>query len=264
MITNNPFSILSETVPAIATQSFVIVMAFLVVIGTLLDIIHKKNVKYFFENAKKAKKSAKKTLTAGDKTSVIIKTVASDILTTSELGAGKRRVAHLLGMYGTILFWLASVIMIFCYASTDSVTPSIWPILWHVGAIMTCLGGYWFWLFLRVDVYSEAHPWYRIITADLFVLSLLAAATFGLIWSFLQSSNISGWDNLFLILFIISNIVLFGGVYWSKFAHMFYKPGAAIQKNLAEADGSRDNLPPPADAPEQYGLGIDREKAKHY
>ena len=264
MITSNPFSILSETVPAIATQSFVIVMAFLVAIGTLLDIIHKKNVKYFFENAKKAKKSAKKKLTAGDKTSVIIKTVASDILTTSELGAGKRRVAHLLGMYGTILFWLASVIMIFCYASTDSVTPSIWPILWHVGAIMTCLGGYWFWLFLRVDVYSEAHPWYRIITADLFVLSLLAAATFGLIWSFLQSSNISGWDNLFLILFIISNIVLFGGVYWSKFAHMFYKPGAAIQKNLAEADGSRDNLPPPADAPEQYGLGIDREKAKHY
>ena len=264
MITSNPFSILSETVPVIATQSFVIVMAFLVAIGTLLDIIHKKNVKYFFENAKKAKKSAKKKLTTGDKTSVIIKTVASDILTTSELGAGKRRAAHLLGMYGTILFWLASVIMIFCYASTDSVTPSIWPILWHVGAIMTCLGGYWFWLFLRVDVYSEAHPWYRIITADLFVLSLLAAATFGLIWSFLQSSNISGWDNLFLILFIISNIVLFGGVYWSKFAHMFYKPGAAIQKNLAEADGSRDNLPPPADAPEQYGLGIDREKAKHY
>jgi hypothetical protein len=167
-------------------------------------------------------------------------------------------------MYGTLLFWFTSVIMIFCYSSIDSVTPTIWPILWHVGAIMTCLGGYWFWLFLRVDVYSEAHPWYRIIQADLFVLSLLAAATFGLIWSFLQSSNINGWDNLFLILFIISNIVLFGGVYWSKFSHMFYKPGAAIQKNLAEADGSRDNLPPPADAPKQYGLGINRDKAKHY
>ena len=264
MITTNPFSILSETVPATATQSFVVVMAFLVVIGTLVDIIHKKNVKYFFQNAKKAKLSAKKKLTTGEKTSVIIKTVASDILTTSELGAGKRRVTHLLGMYGTLLFWFTSVIMIFCYSSIDTVTPTIWPILWHVGAIMTCLGGFWFWLFLRVDVYSEAHPWYRIIQADLFVLSLLATATFGLIWSFLQSSNISGWDNLFLILFIISNIVLFGGVYWSKFAHMFYKPGAAIQKNLAEADGSRDNLPPPADAPEQYGLGIDREKAKHY
>jgi len=36
------------------------------------------------------------------------------------------------------------------------------------------------------------------------------------------------------------------------------------QKNLAEADGSRDNLPPPADAPEQFGLGIKREQPKHY
>ena len=116
---------------------------------------------------KKQNKSAKKILTTGEKTSVLIKTVASDILTTSELGAGKRRVAHLLGMYGTILFWLSSVIMIFCYSSIDSVTPTIWPILWHVGAIMTILGGFWFWFFLRVDVYSEAHPWYRIIQADL-------------------------------------------------------------------------------------------------
>ena len=57
---------------------------------------------------------------------------------------------------------------------------------------------------------------------------------------------------------------MFGGVYWSKFAHMFYKPGAAIQKNLAEADGSRDNLPPEADAPEQFGMGIKREAPKHY
>ena len=35
-------------------------------------------------------------------------------------------------------------------------------------------------------------------------------------------------------------------------------------QNLAEADGSRDNLPPPADAPEQFGLGIKREEPKHY
>ena len=73
-----------------------------------------------------------------------------------------------------------------------------------------------------------------------------------------------GLSYLFLTLFIASNLILFGGVYWSKFAHMFYKPGAAIQKNLAEADGSRDNLPPPADAPEQFGLGIKREEPKHY
>ena len=266
MFTTNPFSILAETVPPIALQSFVIVMVALVIIGTLVDIIHKKNVKYFFENAKKAKLSATKELGTGERASVIIKTLVNDIATTSELGAGKRRVAHILGMYGTILFWFASVVMIFCYTSNDSSTPTVWPIMWHVGAIMTCLGGYWFWLFLRVDVLAEAYPWYRIIKADLFVLALLACATFGLAWAYTQSLDLNNrWDDkLFLILYIISNLVLFGGVYWSKFAHMFYKPGAAIQKNLAEADGSRDNLPPPADAPEQFGLGIKREEPKHY
>ena len=266
MFTTNPFSILAETVPPIGLQSFVIVMVALVIIGTLVDIIHKKNVKYFFENAKKAKLSATKTLSAGEKISVISKTIVSDIATTSELGAGKRRVAHLLGMYGTILFWIGSAIMIFCYSSPSSGTPSFWPIIWHVGAIMTVVGGSWFWFFLRVDVYSEAHPWYRIIKADLFVLALITSSLFGLIWSCLQSLNLNDrWDDkAFLVLYIISNLALFGGVYWSKFAHMFYKPGASIQKNLAEADGSRDNLPPPADVPEQYGLGIDREKAKHY
>ena len=89
-------------------------------------------------------------------------------------------------------------------------------------------------------------------------------ATFGLAWSFTQTAGMSTVSYLFLTLFIVSNLVLFGGVYWSKFAHMFYKPGAAIQKNLAEADGSRDNLPPPADGPEQFGLGIKREEPKHY
>ena len=266
MLSTNPFSMLAETVLPIFMQSFVIVMTILVVAGTLLDIIHKKNVKYFFNNAKKAKLSATKTLSTGEKISVISKTIVSDIATTSELGAGQRRVAHLLGMYGTILFWVGSVIMIFCYATPSSDTPSVWPIIWHAGAIMTVLGGSWFWFFLRVDVYSEAQPWYRIIKADLFVLALIASSLFGLIWSYLQSLDLNDrWDDkVFLVLYIMSNLVLFGGVYWSKFAHMFYKPGASIQKNLAEADGSRDNLPPPADAPEQYGLGIDREKAKHY
>ena len=266
MISTNPFAVLAETVAPIFMQSFVLLMALLVIIGTLLDIIHKKNVKYFFENAKKAKLSAKKTLSSIERISVISKTIVSDIATTSELGAGKRRVAHLLGMYGTILFWIGSVIMIFCYTSASSETPSIWPIVWHVGGIMTVVGGCWFWFFLRVDVYSEAQPWYRIIKADLFVLALIATSFFGLIWSYLQSLNlIDRWDDkVFLVLFIVSNLILFGGVYWSKFAHMFYKPGAAIQKNLAEADGSRDNLPPPADAPEKYGLGIKREAPKHY
>jgi len=171
-----------------------------------------------------------------------------------------------MGMYGTILFWVSTVVMVFMYTNPSSSTPNIWPILWHTGALLTVIGGCWFWFFLRVDVYSEAQPWYRIIKADLFVLALIATSLFGIIWSYLQNMNLGDrWDDkVFLFFYIVANLILFGGVYWSKFAHMFYKPGAAIQKNLAEADGSRDNLPPEADGPEQFGLGIKREEPKHY
>ena len=178
MIYNNPFSGLSDFVSPIAMQGFVVAMAGLVILGTLLDIIHKKNVKYFFENAKKAKKNATKVLSTGDRIKVLSKTIVSDIATTSELGAGKRRVAHVMGMYGTILFWVSTVVMVFMYTNPSSNTPNIWPILWHVGALLTVIGGCWFWFFLRVDVYSEAQPWYRIIKSDLFVLALIATSLF--------------------------------------------------------------------------------------
>ena len=43
MLSTNPFLILAETVSPIFMQSFVVVMIILVVAGTLLDVIHKKN-----------------------------------------------------------------------------------------------------------------------------------------------------------------------------------------------------------------------------
>ena len=54
MFTINPFYILADSVSPIFMQIFVILMIALIVIGTVMDMIHKKNVKYFFENAKKA------------------------------------------------------------------------------------------------------------------------------------------------------------------------------------------------------------------
>jgi len=259
----NPFVELSNSIPAVAMQGFLITMVALVVGGVILDIMHKKNVKYFFENAKKARQYAKTDVSAGKKAKIIAETVANDVLASGEFCGWQRRIAHLLGMYGTIIFWISSGILVFCYATPTSETPIIYSQLWHLGAAMTCLGAYWFWFFLRVDVAAEGHPWYRVVFTDLFVLSLVVTATFGLAWSYLQAAD-SQWSILFLILFTLSNVVLYGGVYWSKFAHMFYKPGAAIQKHLAEADGSRDHLPPPADAPKQFGLGMKRDAPRHY
>ena len=108
MMSINPFSVLAETISPAAIQFFVLAMIALIIIGTIVQMIHHKNVTYFFNNAKKAKLAAERELGVGEKTSIILKTVAHDIATTAELGAGKRRVAHVMGMYGTILFWVAS------------------------------------------------------------------------------------------------------------------------------------------------------------
>ena len=58
---------------------------------------------------------------------------------------------------------------------------------------------------------------------------------------------------MFFALYVIATTVLFASVPWSKFAHMFFKPAAALQKRVSEADGSRSKLPPPADKPEEFG-----------
>ena len=263
MFTLNPFSELAGFISPMAMQAYVIVMVLLVIGGTVLDMIHKKSARYFFENAEKAKASATRSVSGGEKVSIAIATVAVDVLTSGEFCNQKRRISHLLTMYGFILFAATTAIMIFGYADAAA-TPAMLPLLWHLGALMLCVGGYWFWFFIRVDVTAEGNPWYRVIPADLFVLSLLATATFALIWSALQAADVAVWSTLFFALFIFSSTVLFGGVLWSKFAHMFFKPAAAFQKRVAKADGSRDGLPAPADKPEQFGLGIKRLAPKNY
>ena len=258
MITINPFVENVLNVPAYAMQVFLILMVIFTVGGVLLDMMHKKNVKFFFENAKKAKLAATNSVPTGKKVSIVVKTLAHDVATSAEFCGVTRRITHLLGMYGTIGFWTASAVLIF-----SSTSAAIWPVIWHIGAIMTCVGGFWFWFSIRVNVSAEGHPWYHVMFADLFVLALLASQSTALLWSITQGSG-SILSGLFLLLFVVSNVVLFGGVYWSKFAHMFNKPGAAIQKHLAKADGSNSNLPEPADKPKQFGLGIRRESPKNY
>jgi hypothetical protein len=126
---------------------------------------------------------------------------------------------------------------------------------------MICLGGYWFWFFIRVDVVAEGYSPFRVMRADLFILSLLANATLALIWSWLQFAG-NAWSNAIFGLYLLSAVILFGSVPWSKFSHMFFKPAAAFQKHIEDADGSRGNLPPPADSPAT--LGSARRQVRDY
>ena len=253
MFTTNPFAELSASIAPSVMQTYVIVMTVLVVAGTLYDVVHKSSAKYFFQNWNKAKSQGARQVGGGEMVSLAVKTAVVDVLASGEFCNQQRRIAHLLGMYGFVAYALATAVMVFSYATPATPTPAIWPVLWHIGALMICVGGYWFWFFIRVDVAAEGGSPFRIMRADLFVLSLLASATFALVWSYLQATG-GAWAMPAFGLLVIATTVLFGSVPWSKFAHMFFKPAAALEKRMAEANGTRSNLPPPADKPAQFGI----------
>jgi hypothetical protein len=282
MIASNPFAELAALIPPTAMQAYVVLMLLLVVAGTILDMRHKKSAQYFFENARKAKKNATRTLGTGEKSALALKTVAKEVLTSGEFGNPKRRISHLFTMYGFIIFVVTTAILIFAYPTPEDSAPTILPLLWHLGAAMLCLGGYWFWFSIRVDVASEGVKWYQLNgRGDLFIIGLLGMATFALLWSF--TMGLGALNMLFLVLFVAFSTLLFGSVYWSKFAHMFFKPAAAFQKRVIKADGSRENMPaiydlsdPEVQArfpdiptymgakPPNMGLGIKREAPNHF
>ena len=281
MLSNNPFAELSASIPYAVMQYFIILMVIFVVGGTIFDMIHKKSAKYFFAKAEAAKASRKREIDTGEKLGIAVQTAVVDVATSGEFCNPRRRLSHLFTMYGFILFVLTSVALVFVYSNGDA--PAMVSTLWHVGALMVMFGGYWFWFFIRVDVSAEGNPWHRIVRADMFILSLLGTTTFGFLWSVAQSNGVGYWTELFLALFIVFTTVLFGGVIWSKFAHMFFKPAAAFNKRIIKADGSRENLPEIGDLsdPEllkkfpdiaeylgtdspNMGLGIKRERPQHY
>ena len=275
MIGTNPFAELSAVISPGVMQGYVVLMILAVIVGTVLDMLHKQSAKYFFENAKKAEKEAKRALDSGEKTSLAIQTLTSEVLTSSEFKNPRRRLSHLMTMYGFIFLVLSTAVLIFAYPTEES--AGIWPVLWHLGALSLCVGGYWFWFDIRVDVASEGVKWYQLNgRGDIFILGLLGTATFALLWS------ITGAMFMFW-LFILSATVLFTSVYWSKFAHMFFKPAAAYQKKCVRADGSNENLPQDYDLsdpavqakcpdipeymgknPPNMGPGIDREAPRHF
>ena len=246
MLAMNPFAALSATIPPALMQGYIVAMIVLVAAGTLFDVVHKGSARYFFDNWRRSKGSAPNELGGGELASLAIRTAVVDVLASGEFCSARRRVAHLLTMYGFLLYIVATVVMVFSRSTSD-----IWPHLWWLGGLMVCAGGYWFWFFIRADVAAEGSSPFRLMRADLFVVSLLASVTLGLVWAFLQANG-SGGAMVCFGLYLLATTVLFGSVPWSKFAHMFFKPAAAFEKRVSYANGTRSNLPAPADKPEQF------------
>ena len=269
MFATNPFASLSGSLPPSFMQAFVLVMLALVVLGTLFDVVHKGSARYFFENWRRSKAKSRQAPGAGELASIAVQTAVVDVLASGEFCNPRRRIAHLLGMYGFVIYVATTAMLAF------QITSSLIVNLWWLGALMICVGGYWFWFFIRVDVAAEGKSPLRVMKADLFVLSLVASATLALLWA-----AAGGGAGVLFWLYLLATLVLFGGVPWSKFAHMFFKPAAAFEKRVSRANGTAENLPTQTrddpeqqkrhsmellrDAPMDMGLGIKREAPRHY
>jgi hypothetical protein len=270
MMSIDPFAAAAASLPAGFMQGFLAVMVVAVVAGTLFDIVHKGSARYFFANWRKSREKGKRPVGGGEVLSLAVHTAVVDVMASGEFCNPRRRVAHLLTMYGFVIYLVTTAMMVF-----GGPSPGIVPTLWWIGGLMVCVGGYWFWFFIRVDVAAEGSSPFRLMRADLFVLSLLASVTLGLAWA-----CAGGHVGVLFGLYLLANVVLFGAVPWSKFSHMFFKPAAALEKRISRANGTAENLPTQTrddpeqqkrhsmellkDAPMDMGLGIKREAPRHY
>jgi hypothetical protein len=246
MFNSNPFAELSQFLPPLVMQVYVVLMIVAVAAGTLADILHKSSGKYFVRQWRKSRAAATKPLGGAQTAALAVRTFLYEVIASGEFHNPRRRISHLLMFYGFVTYLVSTVVLVFSYPTPATPAPALWPVLWNIGALMVLAGGSWFFLFIRVDVAKEGKSPWRLMRADLFIVSLLATVAFGLVWEIVQTAGNLRATQVFFGIYMFFTTLLFVGVPWSKFAHMFYKPAAAFQRRVEEANGS-SSLPKPAD-----------------
>lgn len=246
MFTTNPFAPLTDFVSPGLIQGYIVLMVLAVAIGTAFDLLRDKKLTFFLQERQRTKAAAKQPLGGADMAAIAARTLAHDIATFGEFCNQQRRVSHALMFYGFMTYLVTTVAMVFAYP-TATHPPVVLPVLWNLGALMTLVGGYWFFFFLRVNVVHDGQPPWRLVRADLFIVTLLASLTFALLFEWVAMAGNPVTTRVFAGLYLLFTTLLFVSVPWSKFAHMFYKPVVAFQKRVEAADGSSD-LPAPTTA----------------
>ena len=245
MFTSNPFAGLTVFLPPIAMQVYIALMIIAVALGTIADMLHKNSGKYFAQRLKNSQAAATRELSGADKATLAVKTIAIDVATAGEFCNVQRRISHVLMFYGFLFYVATTAVMIFGYPTHATPTPTLIPLLWNIGVIMILIGGYWFFFFLRVNVVEDGQPLFRLVLADLFIVTLLGSVTFAFIWEIVQTGDDLTATKIAFGLYILFSTLLFCSVRWSKLAHMFFKPVVAFQRRVDEASGA-SSLPAPA------------------
>ena len=132
MFANNPFAALTEVFPPLVMQVYLVLMALAVAVGTLFDVYHKGSAKFFARRREKSEAAALRRLGGGETVSLAIATIA-EAAVSGEFCKWRRRLSHLLMMYGFFLYLITSIAMVFVY-SGGAPTPTILPTLWILGA----------------------------------------------------------------------------------------------------------------------------------
>src|SRR5215813_14228635 len=135
---SNPFAALSTSVSPAIMQAYVILMALLVVAGTLFDILHKRSATYFFDNWRRSNEKAKRHVGGGEMVSLAVQTAVIDVMASGEFCNAQRRVAHLLTMYGFVIYVVTTIMMVFVYPTPAATTPANLPTLWYIGTLLVC------------------------------------------------------------------------------------------------------------------------------
>lgn len=245
MYAPNPFTNLTVFLSPLFMQAYIVLMVIAVALGTIYDLLHGSKTAFFSRQRKKSRGRATREIGGGEAAAIAAKTIVTNVATSGEFHASNRRASHLLMLYGFVLYLVTTVIMIFFYP-LDVNTPIVLPVVWNIGAVMLIGGGLWFFLFLRVNVSHDGHGRLRLIRADLFILALLVSVIFAIVLELVEMAQNNLATEVFFGIYLFFTTLLFVSVPWSKFSHMFYKPGVAIQKKLEEASGSSD-LPSPYD-----------------
>ena len=111
-------------------QAYVVVMILMVAGGTLFDIMHKGSAKYFFDNWRERRARATRQVGGGEMVSARDQDRLVDVLASGEFCNVRRRVAHLLTMYGFVIYVVTTAFMVFAYPTPATPTPAILPVLW--------------------------------------------------------------------------------------------------------------------------------------
>ncbi len=244
MFADNPFAGIAAGVPRAVMQGFVLLMAALVLGGTLFDMWHKGSARYFFENRRAAQKTRTREILAGETLSIGIRSVILDGLASGEFCSARRRLAHLLTMYGFLAVRRHhGRRMVFAYPDAGNAGARNrarrcgyralrWSASAATGSGSCSASTSW-------RKASRPSRWFALTS-----LFCRCSRTRRSRWSgsWLQAPGKRRGQTFVSVFICSSTRVLFGSVPWSKFAHMFYKPAAAFQKRIEHANGSRSNL----------------------